>query len=155
MARLQENRFRGRSLNRIDEKGRLRLPKKYREVLREHYSDSLVITTTGRCLVAYPPELWEEIEEKSSKMSLFDPKQRAFVRHVISSAEECEFDKQGRILIPPLLRDAAGLNGNGDVMLAGMLTNFEIWEKGAWDTQQEWSKENYQDIAEQIAELGI
>ena len=155
MANLKEGRFRGRSLNRVDEKGRLRLPKKYREVLRNHYSDSLVITTTGRCLVAYPPELWDEIEEKSSNLSLFNPQQRAFLRHVISSAEECEFDKQGRILIPPLLREAAGLSGNADVMLAGMLTSFEIWEKGAWDQQQEWSKENYQGIAEQISEFGI
>ena len=101
--------FRGQSINRIDAKGRLRLPTKYREVLQKHFSDALVITMMDECLVAYPSEIWEEIESKVQDFSLIQPDQRAFMRYFISSAEECEFDEQGRIVIPAVLRKKAGL----------------------------------------------
>jgi len=105
------------------------------------------------CLVAYPPEVWETIEAKVQDFSQVQPQQRAFMRYFISSAVECEFDKQGRILIPPMLRERAGLDQ--EVLLAGILTSFEIWNKAAWDKHLEWNKEHFQQIAADIAGAGL
>jgi MraZ protein len=145
--------FRGRSVHRLDTKGRLRIPTKFREVIQNHYSDALVLAQLGgESLVAYPPEKWDEIESKASGLSQVNPEHRAFLRF-ISSAELCEFDNQGRILIPPMLREDAHLNQ--EVVLAGALTNFEIWDKGAWDKQAELDRQNYTKIMETIAGTGL
>jgi MraZ protein len=145
--------FRGQSINRLDSKGRLRIPTKFREVLQNHYTDALIITTMDKCLVAYPPELWDTIETRILSFSQVQPEQRNFVRIFISGAVECEFDNQGRILIPPVLRERAKLEG--EVLLAGMLTSFEIWNKEVWDRQMEWNTEHYQQIATHIADIGL
>ncbi len=153
MGILQRPYFRGQSLNRIDAKGRLRIPTKFREVLQNHFKDALVVTMMHRSLVAYPPETWEEIESKVQDFSLIQPYQRAFMQHFISSAEVCEFDDQGRILIPPVLRKKAGLEQ--EVLLAGVLRGFEIWDKAAWEKQQEWNDEHYQEIVEKVSITGL
>ncbi len=145
--------FRGRSINRLDSKGRLRIPTKFREVLQNHYSDALILALLGECLVAYPPERWDEIEAKALRLSEVKPEHRAFLRRFISSAEECEFDSQGRILIPPMLREDARLDQ--EVVLAGVLTNFEIWDKATWDVQAERDREDYPKIMEAIAGAGL
>jgi len=145
--------FRGQSVHRLDNKGRLRIPTKFREILQKHRTDALVITLMNECLVAYPPEDWEQIEEKALKFSQVQPQQRAFMRYFISSAVECEFDNQGRILIPPLLREQAHLEQ--EVLVAGMLSNFEIWDRTAWNKHFQWSKENSSQIMEGIAAIGL
>ncbi len=145
--------FRGQSSHYLDDKGRLRIPTRFREVLQKGYTDALVLTMMGDCLVAFPPEVWQKIEEKALELSQIQPRQRAFMRYVVSSAVECEFDKQGRILIPPVLREMAGIEK--EAFLAGMLTNFEVWAKSKWDEQLKWSKENYQQMAEEIANYGL
>jgi MraZ protein len=76
--------FRGRSAARLDAKGRLRIPAKFREVLQKHYTDALFISQYGECLVAYPPEKWDEMEAKALNLSQIHPDHRSFVRHVIS-----------------------------------------------------------------------
>ena len=145
--------FRGQYLNRLDSKGRLRIPAKLRDVLQNHYTDALIITVMEKCLVAYPPEIWEKIETKVLEFSQVQPEQRAFMRFFISSAVESEFDNQGRILIPPVLRERAKLDQ--EILIAGMLTRFEIWSKEIWDQQMEWDAEHYQQIASHIAEIGL
>lgn len=145
--------FRGQSIHRLDGKGRLRIPTKFREVLQNHYTDALVVTMMKGCLVAYPPEIWDKIEGKAKDLSQVQPEHRDFMRYYISSAEECEFDKQGRILIPPLLRERAKLDQ--EVLLAGMLTSFEIWNKTAWEGQISWDDEQYHQVMEKIAGAGL
>ncbi len=145
--------FRGQSMLRLDSKGRLRVPTKFRDVMQNHYSDALVITMSEECLVAYPPEVWEKIEAKALEFSQVQPQQRAFMRYFISSAEECEVDNQGRILIPPILRERAGLDQ--EVVLKGILTSFKIWDKAAWERQMKWSKDHFQQIALDIANAGL
>jgi MraZ protein len=144
--------FRGRSVLRLDTKGRLRIPTKFRDVLQNHYTDALVLAQLGGFLVAYPLKKWDEIESKASGLSQVNPEHRAFLRF-ISSAELCEFDNQGRILIPPLLREGTGIEQ--EVVLAGVLTNFEIWDKAAWDKQAEQDMQNYPKIMETIAGTGL
>lgn len=145
--------FRGQSIHRLDTKGRLRIPTKFRETLQNHYTDALIITMMEECLVAYPPEAWEKIEAKVQELSQVQPQHRSFMRYFVSSAVDCEFDNQGRILIPPMLRDRAGLGQ--ELVLAGMLTSFEIWDKAAWDQHMGWSKDHFQQIAIDIAGVGL
>lgn len=145
--------FRGQSINRLDSKGRLRIPTKFRDILQHNYTDALIITAWGECLIAYPPEAWDTVESKAVTFSQVDLDHRAFMRQFISSAVECEFDKQGRILIPPVLRQRAKLDQ--EVMLAGMLTNFEIWSKEAWEQEMNLSATQYQQIATKLAEFGL
>ncbi len=150
---LESPKFRGRSAARIDAKGRLRISTKFREVLQKHYSDALFVSRMGECLVAYPPEKWEELETKAMNLSEVHPDHRSFVRRFISGVELCEFDSQGRILIPPMLREDAHLNQ--EVVLVGMLTCFEIWDKGAYELQDARDRENEPRIMEIIAGIGL
>ncbi len=150
---LESPNFRGRSAAKIDAKGRLRISTKFREVLQKHYTDALFISRMGDCLVAYPPEKWEEIEKKAMNLSEVHPDHRSFLRRFISGAEQCEFDSQGRILIPPMLREDAHLCQ--DVVLVGMLNSFEIWDKNAYKVQDLRDRENESRIMENIAVIGI
>jgi len=145
--------FRGRSAARLDAKGRLRIPAKFREVLQNNYTDALIISQYGECLVAYPPEKWDEMEAKTLELSQVRHEHRSFVRLFISGAEICEFDNQGRILIPPLLREDAHLDQ--EVIIVGMLANFEIWNKATYDLQVVRDKQNEQMIMETIANSGL
>ncbi len=144
--------FRGRSTARLDAKGRLRIPTKFREILQNHYTDALILAQYGDSLVAYPPEKWDELEAKALKLSEVHPEHRAF-RRFVASAEECGFDNQGRILIPPVLREDARLDQ--ELMISGMLTHFEIWDKATWDVQFEHDRQNLPKIMETIASAGL
>ncbi|MGC8491785.1 MAG: division/cell wall cluster transcriptional repressor MraZ [Syntrophobacteraceae bacterium] len=146
---LESPKFRGRSAARIDSKGRLRISTKFRDVLKKHFTPkALFVSRMGNCLVAYPPEKWEEIENKAMSLSLIHPDHRSFIRLLISSVEQCEFDSQDRILIPPMLRQDAHLDQ--EVVLVGMLSYFEIWDKGAYELQNAHDRENEDRIMETL-----
>ena len=76
---------------------------------------------------------------------------RAFVRFFFSGATECSLDRQGRILVPPQLREFAGLEK--DVVLLGLANRIEVWSKERWDSFLTDSKNNFEDIAEKLSEL--
>jgi len=145
--------FRGRSAAKLDPKGRLRIPGKFREVLQKHYTDALVISKREQCLVAFPPEIWKDMEAKAANLSQFNSQHRSFVRQFISGAEICTFDSQGRVLIPPLLRGDANLEQ--DVIVVGMLTTFEIWDKAKYESQVKHDTENESEIMKIIADSGL
>ena len=145
--------FRGRSIHTLDAKGRIRIPARFRDILKTRYEDRLVITNLDRCLVAYPLQEWEIIEEKLGSLSLVRQDVKAFQRFFISGATECNFDKQGRVLIPQTLREHASLER--EVVLAGMLRSFEIWSKDYWDQEIKSAHDNFSQITTTLAELGI
>jgi len=145
--------FRGRSIHTLDAKGRIRIPTRFRDILKTRYEDRFVITNLDRCLVAYPLQEWEIIEEKLGSLSLVRQDVKAFQRFFISGATECSFDKQGRVLIPQTLRDHASLER--EVVLAGMLRSFEIWSKDYWDEEIKTAHDNFSQITATLAELGI
>ncbi len=151
MGILKSPKFRGRSAARVDAKGRLRISTKFREVLQKHYTDALFISRMKDCLVAYPPEKWEQVEARAENLSEVHPDHRSFVRRFISAVEICEFDSQGRILIPPMLREDAHINQ--EVVLVGMLTRFEIWDKAAYESQDTSDRDNEPRIMESVAEI--
>ena len=145
--------FRGRSIHTLDAKGPIRIPARFRDILKTRYEDRLVITNLDRCLVAYPLQEWETIEEKLGSLSLVRQDVKAFQRFFISGATECNFDKQGRVLIPQTLREHASLER--EVVLAGMLRSFEIWSKDYWDQEIKSAHDNFSQITTTLAELGI
>lgn len=122
--------FRGRFAHTIDSKGRTSIPSKFREVLATNYDERLILTNFDGCLWAYPFAEWQIIENKVAALPQFKEEVKALQRIFISAATECPVDKQGRIVIPPTLRDYAGLKKN--IILVGMTKRIEIWSKEGW-----------------------
>jgi MraZ protein len=126
--------YRGISAINLDEKGRIALPTRYRDEL-----DAVVVTidTEETCLLMYPQTEWEDIEEKIEALPSFNPAARRVQRLLIGHATELNLDNNGRILLPQLLRDYAGLEKQ--VMLVGQGRKFEIWSAAVWEARRkEW-----------------
>ena len=115
------------------------MPTKYRDRLQDLCGGQLVITVDrdDRCLLVYPLPEWEEIERKLAKLPSLNKQARRLQRLLIGHATECELDSAGRILLPPKLREYAGLDKQ--VMLLGQVNKFELWDEQAWSAI--WSKE--------------
>ena len=126
--------FRGRYEHTIDSKGRLSIPSKFREVLLGKGDERLVITNfvidSRRCLDVYPFDEWLHLEEEIKKKPKFDRRMMMFQNYYLAGACECSVDKQGRILIPPLLRQYVNLKR--DVVLVAVLEKFRVWDKETW-----------------------
>ena len=148
-----ELRFRSRSEHTLDPKGRLNIPSRFREVLRETYTESLVVTNWGKNLRAYPVAEWKILEEKLRTQGNTQPGFDRFVRYVISGVTECTLDKQGRILLPASLRSEQGISK--DVVLNGMLQHFEIWDKTAWQNEVRRTQEDFESFQSGLSSLGI
>ncbi len=151
--RVAELRFRSRSEHALDTKGRLNIPSRFREVLREVYTQTIIVTNWQKCLKAYPVSEWEELEEKLLDQGRLQPGFGDFVRYVISGVTECALDKQGRILLPLSLRSEFDIDK--EVVLNGMLHHFEIWDKSAWTEETRRTRENFEDFSSGLSSLGI
>lgn len=140
--------FKGEYNHTVDTKGRLIVPAKFREML----GDTFVVTKgLDGCLFVYPNEEWTNIENKFREIPLTTKDARKFSRFFFAGAADCEVDKQGRILIPSVLRDFAGLKK--EVVLVGVLNRIEIWSKERWLGENEY--EDMDEVAEHMAELGL
>lgn len=140
--------FKGEYNHTIDAKGRLIMPSKFRERL----SGEFVVTKgLDGCLFVYPDEEWSEFEKKLRSLPLTDPNARKFNRFFLAGATACEIDKQGRILLPAVLREFAGLEK--EVVLAGIGSRVEIWNKEAWDKANTY--DDMEEIAINMKDLGI
>ena len=133
----------------IDAKGRLIIPAKFREALGENF---VITKGMDNCLFVYPPNEWKELEEKIKSLPLTNKSARDFKRFMLGSAIEGILDKQGRVLIPPSLREFAKLEK--DVVLVGVLDKVEIWDKAKWDESNAIVEENIEDITSNMEELG-
>ena len=124
--------FRGDLSLSLDPKGRLAIPTKYRERIAELCGGALVatISLTERCLVVYPSPEWRRIEQQLQALPALDPKAQAISRLLIGHASECEMDNQGRILVPPTLREVATLDRR--VRMIGQVNKFELWDEDHW-----------------------
>lgn len=133
----------------IDEKGRLIIPARFREALGERF-----IATKGldNCLFVYPLNEWATLEARLKSLPFTQADSRAFVRFFFSGATECEFDKQGRILIPNNLREYARLER--DVVVIGVSNRVEIWSKAEWENYSRKADLSYEEIAEKV-NLGL
>jgi MraZ protein len=130
----------------LDEKGRLAIPAKYRAL----FSDGAVVTRGfEQCLALYPLGEWDTFAEKIASLPTAQADARQIVRQIFSSAAEVDLDRLGRINIPQLLREYAGLEG--ETTLAGVGTRFEIWDRQRWDDIRVAGS----DIANQLERFGI
>ncbi|GAA3545831.1 division/cell wall cluster transcriptional repressor MraZ [Zobellella aerophila] len=119
----------------LDGKGRLAVPTRFRDWLRDDCDGQLVCTIdiNNPCLLLYPLVEWEEIEKKLKGLSSMNPAERRLQRLLLGYASECELDAQGRFLVPGPLRQHAGLDKK--IMLVGQLNKFEIWDESCWQQQ--------------------
>lgn len=146
--------FRGRYEHTIDAKGRTSVPARYRDALSAANERRIVVTSAlDPCLVAYAPAEWAAFEEKLARLPQFDRAVQKLRRIYVSGAVECEFDDVGRILVPPTLREHAGLKK--DVLWAGAGRYAELWDKEAWQRHFETTDDEKRDIASRLAELGL
>lgn len=128
--------FRGGTPISLDNKGRLAVPAKYREGLMSFCAGRLVVTADpSRCLLVYPQPAWEPLEQKLNSLSSFNPQIRSLQRLLVGNASDVEMDGAGRILVPPLLRQFAGLSK--DVVLVGQGAKFELWDDEKWNLQMD------------------
>jgi MraZ protein len=144
--------FRGHFEHAIDEKGRTSLPARFREVLGPNPDYRLVVTPAlgDPCLDVYPMAAWEKLESKLAELNAFDPQVVEFRRFYVSAAVEVEIDKQGRILVPPSLREHASLNKAA--MWLGHGQKAELWAKENWLTLAR--EKNPADLRELRAAMG-
>ncbi|MFH1452842.1 MAG: division/cell wall cluster transcriptional repressor MraZ [Armatimonadota bacterium] len=114
----------------LDDKGRVIIPVKFRCLLGDRFYLSISLNET--CLCAYPADEWERLSnELLRKIHPLDKEGQKFLRIFTSSATICEIDKQGRIFIPPILRQKGGLSSK-NITLVGALSHVEIWSTGSW-----------------------
>lgn len=148
--------FRGRYEHSVDAKGRLALPSAFKKVLAAQGTDHLVVTThvSSPCLVAYPPDEWKAFEERLAALPQFDPSVMLMRRLYVGSAMDCAVDKQGRVLVPPVLREYAGLDK--DAYWVGGMKTMEIWSKANWQAEVEARRPDVgPDVLQKLGELGI
>jgi MraZ protein len=134
--------FRGVNRVNLDAKGRLAVPTRYRGQLVESCDSRLVVTidANDRCLLIYPAPIWQEIERKLMKLPSFNKEARRLQRLLVGHATELDMDGQGRLLMPPPLREFAGMNKQA--VLIGQGDRFELWDEEHWNGQrEEWLKE--------------
>lgn len=140
--------FMGEYNHTIDTKGRLIIPSKFREIL----GDAFVVTKgLDGCLFVYDNEEWKRFEEKLRSLPITNKEARQFVRFFLAGAAEAEVDKQGRILIPNVLREFAELTK--DVVLVGVGSRIEIWSRERFEDAAAF--DDMDEIAEHMAELGL
>lgn len=135
--------FMGTYTPKLDEKGRLFLPAKFRNRLAE----GLVVTQgQEQCLVVWPQDVFDAEADRVSSRPLTSKSARAYTRMLFSSGAEGSLDKQGRMSIPPTLRDFADLDR--DVVVIGARDRLEIWNPGRWRDYEQQALPEYVDLDE-------
>ena len=142
--------FRGDYSHTVDDKGRLIIPLKFREQLGE---ECIVTRGLDGCLFIFESGEWEAYEEKLRKLPMTNKNARSFVRFLSGGATPCEFDKQGRILLPATLRKFAGIEK--DVILAGLPNRIEVWSEQKWNENNNYEEIDMDEIAGHLTELGL
>ena len=146
------DRFIGQHQYSLDTKGRVSIPSEFRDVLTERYDDKLVLMKNyDRCLVAYPVEEWQKIDAKIAALPQSDPMVTKYHRYFYSSAKVCELDGQGRVLVPPALKQYAGLSR--DVVIIGLSNRMEIWDAETW--KKETPQEDFAAVRSAMAAYGL
>ena len=117
--------LRGNSPAKVDEKGRVKIPANFLDSLKESGDRFYVTSTSGEFARVYPMSVWTGIEDKLSKLSSHNKTKQKFLMHTNYYGQVVELDAQGRLLIPSVLREAAQMKGDVDVL--GNLTYLDVW----------------------------
>ena len=117
--------LRGNHLAKVDEKGRLKIPAAFMESLQEFGNKFYVTSENGDFAQVFPMKVWNEIEEKLARLPSHNQTKRKFLTRTNYYGQVVELDAQGRVLLPPILRESAEMKGEVDVL--GNLTYLEVW----------------------------
>ena len=143
--------FYGKYEHALDRKGRLIIPSRIRDALKEAYAEKLYITTgLDKCLFMFTEEDWKKQEAKFRAKSFTKSDHRKFQRVFFSGAQEAIPDKQGRILLASYLKEFAEIKR--DVIIIGVSNRIEVWSKEKWTEYYASSKEMFEQIAENLVE---
>ena len=134
----------------LDAKGRFLLPVGFKKQLSEESGSQFVISRGfEKCLTLYPIKNWEPIFSELSKLNDFDPKVREFRRYFLNGATTVELDTASRLLVPPNLKEHAGLEK--DIVLVAAMNKIEIWDKNKYQQFFEsFSPESFSQLAQQV-----
>ncbi len=147
--------FRGSSFHTIDAKGRIIVPARFREIIKADDNNGVMISRMDSGLVAYTHTEWRKIETRILSLAEKNDNMRRFRRVFIGGAFECPCDKQGRILIPPMLRQYAEVSR--EIVLVGVLDHFEIWSREKWEKENLHMEKDMkkEEVRNEIAKLGL
>jgi MraZ protein len=132
--------FRGVNQLSLDAKGRMVMPTRYRDRIAERSQGHLVVTVDrDQCLLLYPLPDWDEIERKLMALPSLNEQSRQLQRLMVGYATDVEIDRHGRLLLPPKLREFAGLSRAA--VLIGQGNRFELWDEVRWNERSDqWLK---------------
>ena len=120
--------FRGSTVATIDDKGRLKVPTEFRRHLEETYGrDFFVTSVRGDRAIVYPLPVWEEIERRLGQLPATDPTRQRFLERVSYFGAQVALDAQGRLLLPPIVREKTGMNG--EVVVTAQIDRLELWNR--------------------------
>jgi len=145
--------FAGRYEYAIDDKNRVSIPAKFREILSTNYDLRLILTNLDGCIVAYPYQEWLDIQERISKRETLKKEARTFLRFYYSGVSECPIDRLGRILIPQTLKNYANVQKN--VAIIGMNRKIEIWAQEVWEELVKKATSDREVMEDILSELGL
>ena len=117
--------LRGNYPAKVDEKGRLKIPAAFLQSLREYGVDFYVTSENGDYVRLYPMKVWQDIEDKLARLSSHNQTKQKFLNRANYFGQVVELDGQGRVLIPPVLRETAQMKGEVDVL--GQLNYLQVW----------------------------
>ena len=141
--------FYGEYEHTLDNKGRVIIPAKFREIFKEHYAEKFYLTRgLDQCLFVFTEEVWKLQEKRFREISFTKGEARRFNRLFFSGACDVVCDKQGRILIPDYLKDYAGIKE--DMVIIGVSDRIEIWAKEKWKSFYDQNKGSFEDLAEKL-----
>ena len=134
----------------IDDKKRLAIPTKFRQILGKK---AVITRGLDNCLFLYPLKEWEKLAEKLSRLPLSQADARGFSRLMLIGAMDVSLDNLGRILIPDYLKKYASLKKK--TVIAGVYNRIEIWDEAKWQEYKEKAEAGIGNIAERLGELGL
>jgi MraZ protein len=145
--------FAGRFEYAIDDKSRVSIPAKFREILSTNHDMRLMVTNLDGCIVGYPYQEWVNIQQKISNYGAIKKEARAFLRYFYSGVTECVIDKLGRVLIPQSLKADAAIIKN--VVIIGVGNKIEIWAQERWGDLVKKATSDPDQVADIVSELGL
>ena len=120
--------LRGNHPARVDDKGRLKVPNGFRALVEQQYGPELFVTSvTGEYVRVYPMAVWLEIERRLAEVPSANPSKQRFLDRVNFFGQTVTMDKQGRVVLPQLLRESAAMAG--DVSVLGLQNHLEVWNQ--------------------------
>ncbi len=141
----------------IDDKGRVSIPVRFREQLKQEGHDRLYVTNfifeRSRCLEIYPPNDWARLLEQVRHKARFDPQLRSFELFYIGGAHELQVDRQGRILVPPALREFAGLGR--EITFRALTDHLQLWDRAALVRVLRATEERIENDPDFLQKLGL